>query len=113
MVGCASPVPRNHFHATLRMPERSSTTTQPWGKTRLAFARRTTGTSTPSALSSKRPVVKPSVTIVADVPSPFQNVFFDAVARRGEVDLEVVFCRASVAYRSAWHGSRPRLARYK
>jgi glycosyltransferase involved in cell wall biosynthesis len=57
--------------------------------------------------------VKPGVTVVADVPSPFQNVFFDAVARRDEVDLEVVFCRASVGYRSAWLGSRPRLARYE
>ena len=51
-------------------------------------------------------------TIVADVPSPHQNVFFDAVARLGEVDLEVLFCRRTMPGR-AWSGEGPRLARHR
>ncbi len=51
-------------------------------------------------------------TVVADVPSPHQNVFFDAVARLGEVDLEVLFCRRVMPGR-AWSGEGPRLARHR
>ena len=50
--------------------------------------------------------------MVADVPSPHQNVFFDAVAREGEVDLEVLFCRRVMPGR-AWSGEGPRLARHR
>lgn len=50
--------------------------------------------------------------MVADVPSPHQNVFFDAVARLGEVDLEVLFCRRVMPGR-AWSGEGPRLARHR
>jgi glycosyltransferase involved in cell wall biosynthesis len=51
-------------------------------------------------------------TVVADVPSPHQNVFFDAVARLGEVDLEVLFCRRVMPGR-AWSGEGPRVARHR
>src|SRR5207302_2775254 len=51
-------------------------------------------------------------TVLADVPSPHQNVFFDAVARLGEVDLEVIFCRRTMPGR-AWSGEGPRVARHR
>ena len=51
-------------------------------------------------------------TVVADVPSPHQNVFFDAVTRLGEVDLEVLFCRRRMPGR-AWSGAGPLLARHR
>ncbi len=51
-------------------------------------------------------------TVVADVPSPHQNVFFDAVARLGEVDLEVLFCRRVMPGR-AWSGEGPKVARHR
>lgn len=53
-----------------------------------------------------------NVTVVADVPSPHQNVFFDAVARLGEVDLEVLFCRRTMPGR-AWSGAGPSLAPHR
>jgi hypothetical protein len=51
-------------------------------------------------------------TIVADVPSPHQNAFFDAVAKLGEMDLEVLFCRRTMPGR-AWSGEGPSLARHR
>lgn len=53
-----------------------------------------------------------AVTVVADVPSPHQNVLFDAVAALGEIDLEVLFCRRTMAGR-AWSGEGPKLARHR
>lgn len=52
------------------------------------------------------------VTVVADVPSPHQNVFFDALARAPEVDLEVLFCRRTMPGR-AWSGEGPKVARHR
>jgi glycosyltransferase involved in cell wall biosynthesis len=37
--------------------------------------------------------------VVADLPTHFQNTFFDAVATRGDVEIEVWFCRSKVAKR--------------
>ncbi len=51
-------------------------------------------------------------TVVAEVPSPHRNVFFDAVARLGEVDLEVLFCRRVMPGR-AWSGEGPQFARHR
>jgi glycosyltransferase involved in cell wall biosynthesis len=51
------------------------------------------------------------VLIVADVPSPHQNVFYDAIANRRELELEVLFCRRTMPGR-AWSGAGPRSARH-
>jgi glycosyltransferase involved in cell wall biosynthesis len=56
--------------------------------------------------------MKLRATVVADVPTHFQNVLFDAVAARGEVDLEVWFCRKSVVSRVST-GEGPRRARFR
>ena len=50
--------------------------------------------------------------VLADVPSPHQNAFFDAVAQLGEVDLEVLFSRRTMPGR-AWSGEGPRLAKHR
>lgn len=50
---------------------------------------------------------KPAVTVVADVPSPYQNVFFEAVRKLGEVDLEVLYCRRAAPGRGAWRTLPP------
>ena len=57
--------------------------------------------------------MKPRVVVVADTPSPHQNCFFDAIDRRGEVDLRVLFCRAVVSEREVWKGVRPSHARHE
>jgi len=44
--------------------------------------------------------------VLADVPSPHQNVFFDAITDLGEVELEVTFCRRTMPGR-AWSGEGP------
>jgi glycosyltransferase involved in cell wall biosynthesis len=53
---------------------------------------------------------RPRVLVLADVPSPHQNVFFDAVSDLGEVELEVTFCRRTMPGR-AWSGQGPARAR--
>ena len=58
------------------------------------------------------PTDRPKALVVADVPSPHQNVFFDAIAELGEVDLEVVFCRRFAPGR-AWSGAGPKSARHE
>lgn len=59
-----------------------------------------------------KPTTGLKVTVVAEAPSPHQNLFFDAVARLGEVDLEVLFCRRVMPGR-AGSGEGPRVARHR
>ncbi len=49
---------------------------------------------------------RPRALVLADVPSPHQNVFFDAITDLGEVELEVTFCRRTMPGR-AWSGEGP------
>lgn len=55
--------------------------------------------------------MKPSILIVADVPSPHQNVFFDALSCAGQLDVEILFCRSTMPGR-AWSGAGPQHTRH-
>ncbi len=63
--------------------------------------------------SRRERIPHPMVTVVADIPSPYQNVFFDEVAALGDLDIEVLYCRKELPERAAWAGLRPSRVRHR
>lgn len=51
--------------------------------------------------------------VVADTPSPFQGRFFEAMEAAPGIDLEVLYCRRSLAERSIWQSVAPGIFRYR